>query len=192
MKTPKAFASSVIAAVVLLCLGTGQAWAVPTISVGPYTVPDTPATPFLVPIIITDVVELVTWQFDLAFDPLDLQVNCDAVIDSCPVTEGPFTSSNGLFLTLFVPGVVDNVAGLVSLVAGGYLDIPPGPSGDGILAFVEFVAIGTGDSAITVENPLVIASSSVVPEPSTLTLFMGAVALLGGAGVIRRRRAVTW
>jgi len=159
--------------------------AAPEISVGVYTVPATPLTPFLVPIVITDVVDLVAWQFDLAFDPLDVQVNCNATVDPCPVTEGPFTSSSGQFLTLFVPGVVDNDQGLVSLVAGAYLDLPPGPSGDGILAFVEFVATGPGTSPIVVENSFVIAGSGAVPEPSTLALLGGGVAALGA--VIRRR-----
>jgi hypothetical protein len=162
----------------------------PIITVGPYT---PGATPFVVPIVITGAVDLTTWQFDLAFDPTDLQVNtnCDGSTDAfCdpifgPVTEGSFTSSGGTFLTLFVPGVVDNVTGLVSLVAGAFLDLPPGPSGSGVLANIEFKAIGTGTSPITVRNP---STTPAVPEPATVTLLIGGLALLGGRRVWGRRQ----
>jgi hypothetical protein len=169
-----------------------RASADPIISVGPYT-PST-TMPFVVPIEITGAIALQTWQFDLAFNPSDLQVNTSCVPFSVsgdpycadfppgPVTEGPFTSSNGTFLTLFIPGVSDNVGGLVSLVAGAYLDIPPGPSGNGTLAFVEFVTTpnGTGTSPITVQNG---STTGGVPEPATLALLVGGLALLG----VRRR-----
>ena len=89
-----------------------------------------PGPTFTVPVEIIGAVDLVTWQFDLAFDPADVQ--------AISVSEGPFTSENGQFLTLFIPGVIDNVNGLVSIVAGAYLDVPPGPSGNGVLAYVEF------------------------------------------------------
>ena len=171
------------------CIAVGVAGAEPVISVGPYTVPGAPGTPFVVPIQITGAADLVTWQFDLAFDPTDLQVNCDATIEPCPVTEGPFTSSGGQHLTLFIPGVVDNDLGLISLIAGAYLDIPPGPSGNGVLAFVEFVAIGEGDSTISVQNASVVGGSSAVPEPSSLTLLGGSLTLLTVARVIRSRRS---
>jgi hypothetical protein len=162
--------------------------AVPIISVGSYT-PST-TDPFVVPIEITGAVDLVNWQFDLEFDPNDLQVNlgCDSSTDpycdpiNGPVTEGPFTSSNGQFVTLFIPGVVDNLNGLVSIIAGAYSDLPPNPSGDGVLAYVEFVttANGTGDSKVSVTNASVLS----VPEPATLALLTGGlVALLG----VRRR-----
>src|SRR5437868_4999444 len=48
----------------------------------------TPTSPtFSVPIEITDAAALVTWQFDLAFDPADVQ--------ALSISEGPFPSSGG-------------------------------------------------------------------------------------------------
>lgn len=158
----------------------------PIISVGPF---DSSTSPFVVPVDITDAVDLITWQFDLVFDPTIVQINvtCDPFTDAfCdlifgPVTEGPFTK--GPF-SLFVPGVIDNVNGLLSLVAGGFGDPPPGPSGDGTLAYVEFVQLVAGDPNIHVVNAAT-TSSSVVPEPATLLLLTSGLAMVGA----HRRRA---
>jgi len=78
------------------------------ISVGPYS--PTSRT-FSVPIEIAGAADLMTWQFDLAFNPSDMH--------AISVSEGPFTSGGGQFLTLFVPGVIDNSSGLISFIAGG-------------------------------------------------------------------------
>ena len=167
--------------------------ALPVISTGPFT-PTSPT--FVVPIEITGASDLVTWQFDLSFNPNDFQINlfCDPSTDSfCdpingPVTEGPFTSKNGTALTLFVPGFADNSAGLLSIVSGAYSDIPPGPSGDGILAFVEFSVQpnGAGDSPIAVQNASVTQGSSAVDEPPMLLLALAT--LISGLAVRRVSR----
>jgi len=178
-----------VTVLMLLCGSMRQAIATPIISVGSYTPSMT--TPFVVPILISGAIDLLTFQFDLAFDPADVQVNlnCDPFSDpycdllSGPVTEGSFTSSGGMFQTFFIPGVVDNITGLLSIVAGAYVDLPPGPSGSGILAFVEFVTTptGTGGSAITVVGG---STTNSVPEPSTIALLICAVLVLG----LRRRQ----
>lgn len=169
----------------------------PIIAAGtPFSVDAGPPEVFVLPIEITNAVELITWQLDVSFDASVVQVNesCDPSSDPyCgdfppgPVTEGPFTSSGGLHTTLFVPGVVDNFAGLVSLVAGAYTDLPPNPSGGGILAYVEFYWV---DSQCSLENPDCkpmlnvqnTITSSAVPEPTTLAL------LAAGFLVLLRRR----
>jgi hypothetical protein len=165
----------------LLAAGSRPATAA-TISVGTF---DPSTSPFVVPIEITGAVELINWQFDLAFDPTLVQIHefCDPFADAfCdlltgPVTEGPFTA--GPF-SLFVPGVIDNASGLLSLVAGAYGDPPPGPSGDGTLANVLFVSIGEGDPNIRVVDSLVPPS---VPEPGISVLL-----LTSGLVVPRARR----
>ena len=155
--------------------------AVPVISVGPYTASTT--IPFLVPIVITGAVELISWQFDLAFDPNDLQINFPANLD--PVTEGPFFLSVAQFPPLFIPGFIVNDQGLLLGVAGAWQDPPPGPSGNGILAYVEFVA-KTGDSTIRVDNVLI--SSSFIPEPTALLLMATGLIVLSAGRISRRRR----
>ena len=73
---------------------------------------------FTIPISISDAVDLTFWQFDLAFNPTIVQANS--------VIEGTFMSAFGI--TLFSPGVIDNTAGLISLVTDSYVDLPPNPS----------------------------------------------------------------
>jgi hypothetical protein len=174
----KQWTTATTAMLMLLCGGVGSAHADPVISVGAYTV-GTPT--FMVPIEISGAADLVTWNFDLAFDPLDVQ--------ALAVTEGPFTSGNGQFLTLFDPGFIDNVSGLISLVAGAYLDLPPGPSGDGVLAYVEFELTpdGTGNAPLTVQGTSVIQNgSNSVPEPATLTLVSASLLMVGALRRARR------
>jgi hypothetical protein len=169
------------------------------ISVGPYT-PST-TMPFVVPIEITGAVALVSWSFDLTYDATDIVINtnCDFTTDpfcdifTGPVTQGPFFSSVALFPPLFVPGFIitdpsppfDQTGQLLG-VNGAWQDPPPGPSGDGILAYVEFVTTpnGTGTSTITVQG----GSTSPVPEPATLALLSCGLLLLGTG--LRRGHAV--
>jgi len=85
----------------LVILAPTFAKAVPVISVGTYSPPTTTA-PFLVPIQITDAVNVDFWQFSLTYDPTDLQINDPAALDFLqrPVTEGEFFSSLSPFNTL--------------------------------------------------------------------------------------------
>jgi hypothetical protein len=76
---------------------------------------------------VVDAVDLTSWQFDLAYDPTLLQANL--------VTEGPFLASAGS--TLFIPGFIDNSAGLIGGVSALFTDITTPPSGNGVLASIE-------------------------------------------------------
>ena len=170
--------------------------AAPVISVGPYT-PST-TMPFVVPIEITGAANVNFWQFDLAYVATDVQINtsCDPFSDphcdllTGPVTEGPFFGSLSPF-NVFNPGFISlNPVTLAQLgdlfaVNDTFGGTPPGPSGSGILAYVEFVttANGTGTSPITVNNG---STVSPVPEPATLALLISGLGLLGAGGVARR------
>lgn len=147
---------------------------------------------FSININVGDAVDLTSWQFDLAFDASILQANS--------VTEGPFLSSAGT--TFFIPGVIDNTIGLISLVSASFVDLFP-PSGSGVLATIEFSALSAGLSPLTASSVFLslsdsgfsVANGSVcvrgatcgggnpVPEPSSFALL-----LLGGFTLWGMRR----
>jgi hypothetical protein len=173
----------------------------PTLSVGA-AIPLS-STTFVVPIEIADAVELVAWTFDLTFNPAAVRINtgCDSSgsdpycdLFNGPVTEGPFFLSAATFPTLFLPGFITldlslEQTGSLLGVHGAWQDPPPGPSGDGILAYVEFVTVenGSGEPQIAVGNETL--TSSAVPEPTTLALLGSGLVLLGGRVLIGRRRS---
>jgi hypothetical protein len=147
-----------------------------------------------IPVSITDAVDLTFWQFDLAFDPTVVQANV--------VTEGPFLSAFGA--TLFGAGVIDNGAGLISLVTNAYVDLPPNPAGDGVLAEIQFLALVPGTSSLVLSNVFLNLSTDgfeiengqitvagltppAVPEPATLVLVTSGLALFAARRRVRRR-----
>ena len=100
---------------------------------------------FTIPIAIEDALGLTSWQIDLSFDPAIVAVN--------QVSEGAFLASfSSLGGTIFVPGIIDNGAGVISLIAGMYADLAPLPSGSGVLANIEFVALAPGVSPLLFSN----------------------------------------
>ncbi len=135
---------------------------------------------------VADAVDLTAWQFDLAYDPTLLQANL--------VTEGPFLSSAGS--TLFVPGFIDNSAGLIGGVSGFFTDITTPPSGSGVLASIEFTLLSAGLSPVTASNVFLnftdptsggftvtngsAGAGTPVPEPSTVLLLLLGGGLLWG------------
>ena len=150
---------------------------------------------FTIPVSITGATDLTSWQFDLAFDP--------SIVTATSVTEGPFMSAFGT--TLFSPGVIDNTAGLISLVTDSYVDLPPIPSGSGVLANIDFTALAPGVSPLTFSNVFLNLSDSgfdivngqitvtgtqpqKVPEPTTLMLLASGLALFGMRRLARRGR----
>jgi hypothetical protein len=167
-----------------------------TISVGTRIPID--ATTFVVPIDITAGVSVIAWQFDLTYDPTDVQVNasCDPFSGDVycslltgPVTEGGFFASGAPF-NLLVPGFIQlnpvtfAQTGLLFGVNGAFGGSPPFPSGNGTLAFVEFTIIGTGISEISVNGSVI--SPTTIPEPWTVAL------LTTGLLVPRARRLLRW
>lgn len=146
---------------------------------------------FTIPISITGATDVTSWQFDLAYSP--------SIVKANSVTEGPFMSAFGT--TFFTPGVIDNVTGLISLVADAYVDFPPDPSGSGVLANIEFTALAPGvspltfanvfvndlDSGFQTTNGQVTVTGRAVPEPTTLTLLGLGLGVALGVHARRRR-----
>ena len=148
---------------------------------------------FTIPISITGATDLTAWQFDLAFNPAIVQVNS--------VNEGTFLSAFGQ--TMYVPGFIDNTAGLISGVADAYIDLAPNPSGDGVLANIEFVALAPGISSLNFSNvflnwldsgfdisngQITVTGTTSVPEPTTLVLLVIGLVPLGLQRLVRNRK----
>ena len=147
-------AAGLVAAWLVICAGASRADGAPVISVGPYTVSTT--SPFLVPIVVSDAEPLIAWSFGLAYDPADLQINDPASLDlfGRPVTEGDFFAAGAPFNVL-VPGVIvldSNTflqTGTLFGVEGSYGGFDPAPSGNGVLAYIEFVTTANGSGPST-------------------------------------------
>ena len=181
--------ASVLAALILMtCFGFAHA-AVPTITAGSATV--NVGDTFDIAVSMSSPSEVDSWQFDLAFTATLLKANS--------VTEGPFLSELGTKTTLFGPGVIDNGTGHITLVTDSFVDLPPGPSGSGVIADISFTALAAGVSPLTLSNVFlndldsgfvttngqVTINGPRVPEPTMFTLV--ALGLGTVLGVHRRR-----
>jgi general secretion pathway protein D len=100
---------------------------------------------FAIDISVADAVDLIAWQFDLAFDP--------TIVAVTSVAEGPFLSDFGTTLsppTTFSPGVV--AGGSTFGLSDFFNDLPPNPAGSGVLATIAFTALAPGISPLTFSN----------------------------------------
>jgi|SRR5687767_2530537 len=175
-----------------------SATAAAIISIAPSTANVEVGDIFTLEVTLTDAVAVAAYQFSLSFDPAILSVSNFADGDFLAgSSEGPF----------FLGSTVDNAAGTVTLIAALLLTPEFGVSGNGVLATVQFTALGLGTSAVTpyfdatavdglfdvnfqpIDTGLVPATVNVegpttVPEPtSLLTLALGL-----GTALVRRRR----
>ena len=149
---------------------------------------------FTISISIADAVDLTSWQLDLTFD--------QAIVRANTVTEGLFMSSFGT--TLFSAGVIDNASGLISLVTDSYVDLPPNPSGSGVLAEIEFQALAPGVSPLTlsdvflnladsgfeiVNGQVTVVGQVRVSEPGAVALLVVGLLAAGARWRVRGRAA---
>jgi general secretion pathway protein D len=144
---------------------------------------------------IANVSDLFAFQFDIAFNP--------AVLSATSVSEGSFLPGGGT--TAFVPGTIDNTAGKIAVTADALVGMVPGVSGSGVLATLQFSAIGVGTSPISLSNIILLdsgfnsidvtssdgsvtANGSAVPEPSVAGASLLGVGMLLAISVRRKRR----
>jgi Cohesin domain/PEP-CTERM motif len=174
----------------LLLLGSMVgAQAAPVLSITPslsnVNVNDT----FTLDIRIAGVSDLFGWEMDLGFTPAGL-------LSASPATEGTFLGAG----QTFDGGTVDNGAGTITTMFSA-LSGASGVSGDGILAQIEFLALGAGSVTLSLLNVILTDSNldtiffswpgdalnavvniagdgggGSVPEPSTLALLVLALA----------------
>jgi Cohesin domain len=149
---------------------------------------------FDIPVSVSQVSDLFSFQFDLSYDPIILELQS--------ISEGSFLPTAGS--TFFLPGTIDNTAGTATFTADSLVGAISGASGDGALAIFSFEALTAGTSALTLSNVVLIDSlqneipfgttdgqvivSSAVPEPRLLPVLGAMLAsVLLVAGKFRKR-----
>jgi hypothetical protein len=140
---------------------------------------------FALDVNIANAADLYAFQFDLRFDA--------SVLSLTGISEGSFLPGAGA--TFFIPGAIDNTAGLASASADTLLAAVSGANGAGALVVFDFTAIGSGISDIALFNLFMLDSNLsllngtagtgsvevdgavATPEPSVALLL--AIALVG-------------
>jgi hypothetical protein len=107
-------------------------------------------SPFTVTVVISDVTDLGSFQFDLTYD--------SHVVTATGAACGPFLGSTGRSVTPVGPEI-DNTAGRIAFGCSSE-GSGPGPDGTGILATVIFNAVDLGTSPLQFENVLVTDTDS--------------------------------
>jgi hypothetical protein len=166
----------IIGALLLLWIGLAGT---PVVTATTISIEPTPSTfsvgdTFSLNIVVTDVIDLYGFQFDIEFSP--------SILSATGITEGAFLLSGGS--TLFIPGAIDNVLGTISFTGDTLLSAPPGVDGSGILASVTFQALVAGTSLVSPSNVVLLDTNLAdipfstqngtvdVPTPETLLLLL--------------------
>lgn len=135
--------------------------------------------PFTVNVVVDNVVNLAAFQFALQFDP--------KVLEATAVEEGPFLRSSGREVVCRDEEILAGSAtlGCVTLGAPVSLGGTPGADGAGILATVEFIATGKGETSLSLQNvKLVEAEIDEAGAPVVISIVTedGRVMVAGGGG----------
>jgi general secretion pathway protein D len=158
-----------------------------TISIEPPNLAVNIGDSFTLHVIAADIVDLYAFQVDLVFDPV--------VLFGSSNVEGEFLLTAGS--TFFFEGTIDNTAGTVSAIASTLVGPVSGASGFGKLAAIQFIALGSGASSVTLSGVVLLDSSLAnipfatdggtvtvddipepIPEPRTLELLLAGIAIL--------------
>ena len=115
---------------------------------------------------ITSADDLFAFQFDLAFDP--------TILSAVSVREGSLLPGAGA--TSFVPGLIDNVLGTVTITGSTLLGAIDGVSGEGVLALIELKALTVGITSITLSNLVLLDSTLTEITADTIA---GSVTVVG-------------
>jgi hypothetical protein len=144
-----------------------------------------------VPILVSEALDLKSFQFDLGYDETILELL--AFTDAGTDFEEATIAAGGLLL-----GITGfPLPGLLSGAADSMIGVLDGMTGTGSLVYVEFLALSTGVSALTLSHvyldsielgPDAIVNGQIaVPEPQTVALLVMALVILAKIQVRRRR-----
>ena len=169
----------------------GAATASPTLDVTATTSSLSVGSHVEVTVDVMTIADLYAYEFDVGFDPHVLRVD--------RVREGGLLA--GVGATYFLPGVADAAAGRVRGIADTLLTPVPGATGSGELLTLDFTAIASGTSSVSLDgvelldsafNPIGVDATAAsvrvtpaarVPEPLVASLLGPAV-----LGLLRRRK----
>jgi hypothetical protein len=140
-----------------------------TLYVDPTPVAVEVCNPFTVNVNIADVYDLVTWNFNMTFDP--------ALVDFLSVVEGPFLSSLGPTLFGFYNGTGWVVAWCALMM------YPPTASGSGTLAYVNFHCKGQGSSPLHFKP---------FPETALFNSFGDSITFKAIDGIVTQYEPTSW
>ena len=183
--------TSKIIAICLLSLAAARADTLAAVSIDPSSTPVIVGNPVNLNVDISNVSDLYAFQFDIGFDP--------TILSATNTTEGAFLPSGGA--TFFVAGTIDNVGGTITDTADTLIGAVPGVGGDGVLATLQFQAIGNGTSPITLLNIILLDSNldeiaftstdgsvTVTPEPRFMPVLL--IGLLIAASRMLKSRPI--
>jgi hypothetical protein len=140
--------------------------------------------------------DLFAFQFDVVFNP--------AALEAISVTEGALFSGIGVS---FSPGFIDNTTGNITSVLDSLGGPGVGTNSAGTLAQINLKTLAVGSSGIELTNVILLdsslneiaftanaanvtASRTVVPEPTTFSLVLVALSVVGlVAGACRKWRS---
>jgi hypothetical protein len=133
----------ILAVVMGISVMTAASNSVTTFSVMAPAGPIVPGEQFIVNILVAPGEPLSGVQFDFTFDPSIVQVN--------DVSQGSLLGQNQAD-TFFIPGEIDNTAGVISGVVGVILNSGESVANEGTLATINMTALASGPSELRVSQ----------------------------------------